>query len=197
MRRGAGAFACALLSIVLAGCATSRCPQLAPEVAYCLQPSGAAPRMTLLQEVVVTQAERVDTLLVQTENSATQLAVVGVSPLGQTLLSATWDGAAVHVKPVAPSFAPSPGAMLAFAQFGLMSFDELGAGFAADLHRARELREDGGTLFLRDMSGRTLIEIRRDGQRPPFARTRIQLPTIALDIQARALDPSPSAPASP
>jgi hypothetical protein len=182
--------ATALLCVLLAGCATSRCPPLAPDVSYCLQPPGAGPSVAWLQEVIVTKGERVETLLVQAENAATRLAVVAVSPLGQTLLSTTWDGSTVQVQPALPSATPAAGTMLAFAQFGLLSFDQLLTGFPGSEQRSSEVRDDGAVLLLQDASGRTLIEIRREGRQAPFTRTRLRMPTIDLDIQGRALDSS-------
>lgn len=197
MKRAAKGLAGALLFVLLAGCATSRCPLLAPDVSYCLQPPAAGAALASLQEVVVTKGDRVERLLVQTENGPARLVVVGVSPLGQTLVSATWDGTDVQVHVAVPSMVPDAGSMLAFAQFGMLPFEALGAGFAADLVRTSEAREDGATFRLRDTVGRPLLEIRRDGHRPPFAATRIRLPDLGLDVQSRTLDPATSVSATP
>jgi hypothetical protein len=187
----------ALLALLIAGCATRECPRLAPEVTYCLQPPASAPRITVLQEVVVTRERRADTLLVQAENDGLRLAVVGISPLGQTLVSAVWDGITVRAQPAMPSFAPDAGAMLAFVQFGLLPFDALMAGISPDVVRGREVADDGAILRFRDANGRLLMEIRREGRGAPSARTRVQLPTAGLAVDSRALEPSPAAPAAP
>ncbi len=197
MRRAVFALTHGLLALLLAGCATLECPRLAPEVAYCLQPPASAPRISALQEVVVTREQRDDTMLVQTENDATRLAVVGISPLGQTLVSAVWDGVAVQARPAMPSFAPDAAMMLAFVQFGLLPFDAVAAGFAPDVKRMREVADAGATLRLRDASGQLLMEIRREGRDAPFARTRVRLPTIGLAVDSRTLEPFPSVPVSP
>ncbi len=198
MTRTAFALTPALFALLVVGCATTpECPRLAPDVTYCLQPPASAPRVTALQEVVVTRGPRADTLLVQTESDASRLVVVGISPLGQTLVSGAWDGTAVQARPALPSFAPDAAAMLAFVQFGLLPFDALMAGFAPDVARGREVADDGATLRLRDANGRLLMELRREGRDATSARTRILLPTAGLALDSRALEPSPPAPATP
>lgn len=189
--------AASLSFAMLAACGASRCPTLAPELSYCLRAPGTGPRGAFLQEVAVIRGERVETLLLQTENDGARLAAVGISPLGQTLVSAVWDGKTVQAPPSMPSLAPDPAAMLAFAQFGLWTFDALRSGFPADLQGPSELRTNGATLRLQDGNGRTLLEIQREGAPPSFARTLIHLPTIGLEIRSRTLDERASRPESP
>jgi hypothetical protein len=187
----------ALSFAMLAACGASRCPNLAPELSYCLRAPGSGPHGAFLQEVAVKSGERFETLLLQTENDGARLAVVGISPLGQTLVSAVWDGKTVRAQPAMPSLAPDPAAMLAFAQFGLWTFDVLRGGFPAELRGPSELRTNGATLRLQDRNGHALLEIQRDGVPPSFARTLVRLPTIGMEIRSRTLEERPSRPDSP
>ena len=95
--------ASALGFALLAACGSTRCPNLAPELNYCLQAPGTGPYGTSLHEVVVKKDERFETLLVRTENDGAKLVVVGISPLGQTLVSAAWDGETVTSQPASSS----------------------------------------------------------------------------------------------
>lgn len=189
--------ASALGFALLAACGSPRCPDLAPELSYCLQAPGTGPHGATLHEVVVKKDERFETLLVRTENDGARLVVVGISPLGQTLVSAAWDGETVTAQPSLPSLAPDPAAMLAFAQFDLWPLDALRPGFPADLQGTSELRTNGVTLRLRDSSGRMVLEIQKVGVPASSTRTSIRLPTIGLEIQSRVLDEPPSRSASP
>jgi hypothetical protein len=198
VKRVAATIGSALLFAALSGCGASRCPQLAPELRYCLQPPGAGPRVTALHELVVTSGERVDTLLVQTENDAARLAVVGLSPLGQTLVSAGWDGTTVRVLAELTSMAPDAGTMLAFAQLGLLPLEALRAGFVnVPQEGAGEPRGNDAAFRVLDARGATLLDVRREGRSPPFARTRVELPTIGLTLSSRTLDEPLSGRAAP
>jgi hypothetical protein len=185
------------LLALLTGCAAGPCPSLAPQLSYCLQPAAAGPQLVSLQQVVVTRGEQSETLLVQIEADGARLIVVGVSPLGQTLVSAAWDGRSVSGQPVPPSLAPGPAAFLALVQLGLLPVDALRPGFP----RGTELRIDEAPrdteIRLQDGAGRTLLAIDRSGPSAPFDRTRIELPTAGIEFRSRVLTPSPSPAAAP
>lgn len=180
----------------LAACGTRPCPTLAPQLDYCLQPPGVAPQLVSLQQVVVRKEGRSETLLVQVENDGRRLAVVGLSPLGQTLVAATWDGTDVQAQPVLPSLAPAPAAMLALVQFGLMSPAYLSPGFAPDLLIVADDSAAGARIEVRESGGRTLLAIERAGRVAPFDRVRIALPTAGIELDSRALNEEPKPPAA-
>jgi hypothetical protein len=178
---------------LLAGCGSGNCPTLAPQLAYCLRMPDAGPPVATLQHVEVESGDARETLLVQVENDARRLVVVGVSPLGQTLLSAQWNGTVVErgVAPPHPSLDPS--ALLAFAQFSLWDFDRLRGGFAEGLEV--DIAVGRAALRLRDGDGRTLLEVERTGSAPPYASARILLPTRGITIRSRRLDDNGTMPA--
>lgn len=177
---------------LLAACATGPCPSLAPQLEYCLQPPAAVPPVVSLQLVEVRQGGQSETMLVQIEGDGRRLAVVGMSPIGQTVVSATWDGDTVTVQATPPSLGPGPAAMLAVAQFGLVPPELLRPGFASDLRMRVDDAPDGATIDVRDASGRTLLVIRRTGPAAPFARVEIALPTADIELSSRALTEQPA-----
>lgn len=183
------------VAALVAACGTRPCPALAPQLDYCLQAPAVAPRLVSLQQVVVRKGERSETLLVQVENDGRRLAVVGLSPLGQTLVAATWDGAGVQAQPALPSLAPAPAAMLALVQFGLMAPAHLSPGFAPDLLMVADDSAAGARIEVRESDGRTLLAIERSGRVAPFDRVRIELPTAGIEIDSRALTEEPPPPA--
>lgn len=170
---------------LLAGCGSGDCPTLAPKLSYCLRLPDAGLQVATLQHVEVESADARETLLVQVENDGRRLVVVGISPLGQTLLSAQWDGTVVQ-RGVAPPQAPlDASAMLAIVQLSLLDFDRLRGGFAEGLEV--DVAVGRGTLRVTDGDGRTLLEVERTGSGPPYASARIVLPTRGIVIRSRPL----------
>ena len=189
MRRAALA---APVLALLAACGTGPCPSVAPDLEYCLQPPAAVPNVVSLQQLVVRQGSQSETMLVQVEGDGRRLALVGVSPIGQTVVAATWDGHAVTVQPTPPSPGPGPAAMLAVAQFGLLPPELLRPGFASGLRMRVDDGPDGATIEVQDPAGRTLLVIRRTGRAAPFDRVGIALPTADIELSSRALTEAPT-----
>ena len=172
-----------LLLVLLAGCGSTRCPRLPGAVSYCLQPPAAGPGMTVLQHVSIVTPERQETLLVRIENNADRLALVGLSPLGQTLLTLTWDGTDVTDTETPGGHPPiRPGALVAVLQLALWPRESVQAGLP---HDVTWLENDMGAAMIRN--GTTLLSIHRSGAAPPYSNLHIDMPSAALSLHIQSL----------
>jgi hypothetical protein len=186
-------FAGGLLVTLLAGCGSSPCPTLAPDLAYCLRSPDSGPHLATLQQVTVEAGTQAETLLVRAENGSTRLVVVGLSPLGQTLLSSQWDGQVVTRAAAMPGQPLDAAAMLALVQIGMWPLETLRAGFDSEVRFFVDGAEDRlvfRVIRVMDAGDRTLLELERIGQAPPFSSTRIALPTAGIVVRSRTLTES-------
>lgn len=171
------------LIVLLAGCGSERCPTLPGGVNYCLRSPASGPSFSVLQQVVIGEGEQQETLLVQIENGPERLALVGLTPLGQTVLTLTWDGKHIAAKgPFGVQPHVNPAVLVAVLQFALWPQDAVRAGLSGNV--AWENSATGGQLIRR---GESLLTIRRTGQTAPYETLSIALPPAKLILNIRTL----------
>lgn len=146
--------------MLLAGC-NEQCPTLPGGSSYCLQAPANSPVYHALQQVTITTPTRSETLLMQIESTPQQLALGGLTPLGQTLFTMQWDGQHTHVS-WAPGITPpfDPAALIALIQMA---------------QSPEPLNVDG-------------IAIQRQGKHPPFEQIHIEVPAAELKLDIHNLD---------
>jgi hypothetical protein len=163
-------------AVVLGGCASGNTVNLAPGYTYTLRAPGAGPHFAALQEIVMQAPDgRSERLVSQLENDQKSLRLAAFTPLGQTLLTVTYDGRSVETA----SALPTPAAfdarfVLALIQIALWPeaavVEGLGTGVSlvAAANR-RELQANGRILWTIDTSGSTIpydaVHIRSAGAR--------------------------------
>lgn len=172
-----------LLATLLVGCGGENCPTLPGGVAYCLQPSASGPEFSALQQVVLEVNGQREILLARIENSKQRLAFVGLTPLGQTVLSLTWDGQRTRASWL-PGAQPriEPAALVALLQLALWPADATRRGLSPEA----EWVKNGNGLRL-SVDGRSLVEIDRTGEGAPFDTIAISLPTVRLRFDITTL----------
>lgn len=164
---------------LLAGCAaTSRCITLPDAPRYCLQPPAA--NYSANQLVTVSGRGLQELSVMQLEADANALSLAVMSPLGQSLLSARWDGKQWQAESAfGARIRQQGGAMLALAQWLHLPEAQVlqGFGHAPVWWRHR----DAGQRSLMHC-GEVLMEIetQADGQ-------RLTLPGLGLKLDITAL----------
>ncbi|WP_024304124.1 DUF3261 domain-containing protein [Pseudogulbenkiania sp. MAI-1] len=164
----------------LAACSRlpSPCPSLPQAPRYCLRPP--QPLTEQSQLVTVDGRGLHELSLLRLEGDASRLALAALSPLGQPLLAAAWDGKAVtgH-SPFGPRVTGQAAAMLALAQWLNLPEAEVLKGFGRaavwwrhDADGSRALMHQGDTLMTEAPQG--------DGR-------AVRLPTLGLRLDIREL----------
>jgi len=177
-------FAPALLLVaLLTACAINRCPTLPGGVSYCLQSPASGPSFSVVQQVVIGVGEQQETLLAYIENSPQRLALVGLTPLGQTVLRVTWDGKHI-VASGPPGMGPpiDPAVLVAVLQFGLWPPDAVRAGLPDNV-----VWKDGATDGQLTRQGKSLLTLRRTGQAVPYDSLSVTLQPAELLINIHTL----------
>lgn len=172
-----------LLIALLAGCGSERCPTLPGGVSYCLQPPASGPSFSALQQVLIGEGEQQETLLARIENGPERLTLVGLTPLGQTVLTLTWDGkhiAATELPGLQPHI--NPAMLVAVLQLALWPQDAVRAGLPDNVVWQDDA--NGGQLLRR---GESLLTIHRTGQTAPYETLSIALPSAKLILNIRTL----------
>jgi len=178
------AFAPALLLVaLLTACAINRCPTLPGGVSYCLQSPASGPSFSAVQQVLIGEGKQQETLLAYIENNPQRLALVGLTPLGQTVLRVTWDGTQI-VASGPPGVGPSinPAVLMAVLQFGLWPQDAVRAGLPDDV-----VWKNGATGGQLTRQGELLLTLRRTGQAVPYDSLSIALQPAELLINIHTL----------
>ena len=177
-------FAPALLFLaLLASCALNRCPTLPGGVSYCLQSPASGPSFSAVQQVVIGEGGQQETLLAYIENNPQRLALVGLSPLGQTVLRVTWDGEQI-VASGPPGMGPpvNPAVLVAVLQFGLWPADAVRAGLPENA-----VWKDGATNGQLSCQGKSLLTLHRTGQAAPYDTLSVTLQPAELLINMHTL----------
>ena len=171
------------LVALLSACAINRCPTLPGGVSYCLQSPASGPSFSVVQQVVIGEGDRQETLLAYIENNPQQLALVGLTPLGQTVLRVTWDGKQI-VASGPPGMGPpiNPAVLVAVLQFGLWPPDAVRAGLPDNV-----VWKEGATDGQLTRQGKSLLTLRRTGQAVPYDTLSIALPPAELLINIHTL----------
>lgn len=172
-----------LLIVILTGCGSERCPTLPGGVSYCLQSPASGPNFSALQQVVIGEGEQQETLLAHVENGPERLTLVGLTPLGQTVLTLTWDGKHIAVnKP--PGMQPhiNPAVLVAILQLAMWPQDAVHSGLPDSVVWKDDA--DGGHLLRR---GESLLTIHRTGQTAPYETLSITMPPAKLILNIHTL----------
>jgi hypothetical protein len=172
-----------LLVVLLTACAINRCPTLPGGVSYCLQSPASGPAFSVVQQVVIGEGGQQETMLAYIENNPQRLALVGLTPLGQTVLRVTWDGSHI-VASGPPGIGPSinPAVLMAVLQFGLWPPDAVRAGLPDNV-----AWEDGATGARLTRQGKSLLTLRRTGQAVPYDSLSVALQPAKLLINIHTL----------
>jgi Protein of unknown function (DUF3261) len=171
------------LVALLSACAINRCPTLPGGVSYCLQSPASGPSFSVVQQVLIGEGDRQETLLAYIENNPQQLALVGLTPLGQTVLRVTWDGTQI-VASGPPGMGPpiNPAVLVAVLQFGLWPPDAVRAGLPDNV-----VWKEGATDGQLTRQGKSLLILRRTGQAVPYDTLSFALPPAELLINIHTL----------
>jgi hypothetical protein len=148
------------LALLLTGCAAGTAVSVAPGYRYTLQPPAAGPKFTALQEIVITAPNgREERIVSQLENDETSMRLAALTPLGQTLLTAHFDGRTVQTKsalPLAPVF--DAGFVIALIQLALWPEHSVAQGLNVGMRLVtqgnnRELEGGGKILWTINVRG--------------------------------------------
>jgi hypothetical protein len=171
------------LVVLLTACAINRCPTLPGGVSYCLQSPASGPSFSVVQQVVIGEGERQETLLAYIENNLQRLALVGLTPLGQTVLRVTWDGKHM-VASGPPGMGPAidPAVLVAVLQFGLWPPDAVRAGLPDDV-----VWKEDATDGQLTRQGKSLLTLRRTGRAVPYDTLSVALQPAELLINIHTL----------
>lgn len=174
------------LLLALAACgqqdSDARCPELPGGGRFCLQPSSALPPFTVQQKVDIRFSGRRETLIVQLEVDAEAMRVVGLTPFGQRLLEASYDGQRVRA-PTLPERRLDPALLLAMMQLALWPDDAVRAG----LSPALELVASSDRRRISD-HGKLVVELSYTGGRPPFGDMHIGFPETHMEFDVTTLN---------
>lgn len=182
-----------LITALLAGCGEENCPALPGGITYCLQTPGSGPKLAALQHVVIEANGHRDVLLARIENGNDKFVFVGLTPVGQTVLTLTWDGKqarAAWPPGVEPRIAPA--ALVAMMQMALWPVEVTRRG----LPRHAVWQEDAGRLRL-SVDGQAVVEIERRGQTAPYDSIALALPAARLGLNITTLPEEDSASSEP
>ncbi|MGD8631171.1 MAG: DUF3261 domain-containing protein [Gammaproteobacteria bacterium] len=172
-----------ILVSLLTACGSDRCPTLPGGVNYCLQSPASGPSFSVLQQVVTGEGEQQETLLAFIENNPRRLALVGLTPLGQTVLTVTWDGKHIVASgPPGTGARIKPAVLVAVLQFGLWPQDAVRAGLAEDV-----IWNDDGADGQLVSQGVSLLTIHRTGQAAPYDTLSITLHPAKLLMNIHTL----------
>lgn len=175
-----------LLAVV--SCSTdtrdTTCPVLIGGGRYCLQPTTAVAPFEVQQKVEIRFRGGRETLIAELEADAAGLRFVAMSPLGQTLLRASYDNQTATAGKLSDARL-SPLLLIAQLQLALWPADSVRAGLEAPLR----LEESAGRR--RILNGdETVLTIDYDGDRPPFRRMRMAIPAANIELDVETLPES-------
>ena len=179
------AFIAIALAFLLTGCATGAAVSVAPGYRYTLQPPGAGPKFTALQEIVLTTPNgREERIVSQLENDETSMRLAALTPLGQTLLTAHFDGRSVHTKSALPAGAAfDAGFVIALIQLALWPessvAEGLGVGMRLVTHGNNRQLEGGGKILWTIIVHGTSVPYDSVHIRSEDARLALRITTLA------------------
>lgn len=171
------------IALLLAGCGEENCPALPGGIAYCLQVPASGPRLAALQHVVIEANGHREILLARIENGDNKFVFVGLTPLGQTVLTLTWDGKQARAA-WPPGMQPriEPAVLVAMMQMALWPVEVTRRGLPSHA----DWREDAGRLRL-SVDGRAVAEIERRGPAAPYDSIALTLPVAQLVLNITTL----------
>lgn len=174
-----------ILALALCACQPEKpgCARLPNGGNYCLQRGG--PHFSTLQQSVLSAGEQKMTLLTRIENDANGLRFAGITPLGHTLISVSWENDELRADlPPALALRLDPAFLPALTQIALWPAEQVRAGLSPELElvekdNGRQLRREGEPAEL-------VLDISWEGKLP-YQRLRIASPA-GFRIDARTID---------
>lgn len=173
------------LALAVAGCATGNAVSIAPGYQYALQPPSAGPAFSALQEIVLIAPDgREERLVSQLENDAKSMRLAALTPLGQTLLTATFDGEHVETRSAVPTGAAFDARfVIALIQLSLWPeaavADGLGVGMRLTTSPERRTVEGGSKILWTIDTRGAGIPYDRVQIRSEDARLALRITTLA------------------
>lgn len=177
-----------LIVLLLAACQAERpgCAGLPGGGAYCLQSAAAPAFSTLQQSVLTVRGERV-TMLARIESDPRGLRFAGMTPLGQTLMSVSWENGALRADlPPALAARFDPALLPALVQIAMWPAASVRAGLSPELELIEE--EPNRRKLRRKSAGgeEDVLDISWEGTLP-YQRLRIVAP-MGVRIDVKAID---------
>lgn len=174
-----------LLPLLLGACASMRpgCADLPGAISYCLQATNAAPAFSVQQKVVAQIGQRKDMLIIEIDNAAEGMSLVGMTPFGHTLLEVRYDNKLATAQRL-PDARMTPEMMLAVIQIALWPADIVQSGLGEGLRI--EASAQGRQLW---QGEELLMQVTHDGTLPPHQTFSVTLPRLDARVTATTLPP--------
>lgn len=177
-----------VLALALGACQPEKpgCAGLPGGGSYCLQNGG--PHFSTLQQSVLSAGEQRLTLITRIENDANGLRFAGITPLGQTLISVSWENDKLRADlPPALASRLDPAFLPALTQMALWPADQVRAGLSPELvliekNNGRQLRRKNAD------HAELMLDISWEGNLP-YQRLQMVAPA-GFRIDARAIGES-------
>jgi len=179
-------FALWMALAVLSGCMADdpRCAQLPGGARYCLQTTENIAPFDVQQKIDVAFNERQEAMIAQLEIDAVGMRFVGMTPLGQTLVRASFDNDEIRADGVALK-SLDPVLLLALIQLASWDAGQVRAGLGG----SAELEESEGQRSL-VKDGKAVVRIGYTRGRPPSGDMSIGLPGMGVEFRIVTLDES-------
>ena len=172
-----------LLTLLLSGCASiSHCPPLPGGLDYCLQSSLEVPAFAATQDVRVRYGNLDERLIAQLEVDGDGMRLVGMTPMGQRLISAQYDNRAATADKV-PGDRFEATALLSLIQLATWPEASVRSGLG-DRWRLEET--PSRRRILRD--GQPVLVIDRLGSPPHYRHLTIHLPDAGLSLSIDGIE---------
>lgn len=171
---------------LLAACApeSPTCARLPGGARYCLQTSEGVVPFEVQQKIDVTFNGQHETMIAQVEVDAAGMHFVGLTPLGQRLLRASFSDGEIRADGVALEKL-DPALLLALIQLASWEASRVRPGLDGDA----ELEEiENGRHLVKD--GKAVLRIGYTRGHPPTGDIRIELPGTGVEFSIVTLDES-------
>jgi hypothetical protein len=169
--------------IIIVGCneKDQRCTRLPTGGKYCLQPTTVLDAFDAQQLVEATLNGHKETMIFEMESDATGLRFAGMTPLGNKVLQINYNNLETTAL-MLPTQKLDPVLMVALVQLTLWPADSVRTGLKGSL----KLEETKDTR--RILNGdETLLSVRRFGDKPPYSRLQMTIPSVELELNIKTL----------
>lgn len=172
-----------VLALLLAGCAAPapRCPMIANEGRYCLQPLSAIAPFSAQQKIELQFKARNETMLALIEVDSDALRFAALSPFGQKLMQVQCTDTHIEA-PLWPDDRLDPALFCAMLQLSLWPDDSVRAGLQAPLQM-----ESGAHTRRVDGPESTIFQLRYQGAQPPYRHIELDMNDPALHLNIETL----------
>lgn len=177
-----------LATLVLAGCGEHasdlRCAKLPRGGEYCLQSTAVLAPFNAQQKVDIRVRERRETLIAQIESDTSGIRFAGLTPMGQTLLKASYDNLAVSATQL-PDKHMNLELVFALLQVALWPPEAVRAGLDASLTLDEE-RNERRVVH----RGEVVLRITYQGDQRPFSQMHLTIPAMDVVVDIETLPES-------